>query len=240
MAKRREEAAKKLLDLFNLHARREDVAAYDCECEVISHCKQCKLLGVDTEHHGDIELESKVIKDEKLKGLMGIRDDLIAENLEKETKIHQLIAANSFKPSLEVVKVDQEALIKKYFQLEGLVKKAKDAIVVEEMECDRTFHMYSEMLQDRMVITTAIDDTSRNLNFINALLINQKSVGGKAKNNEMYEEVFSNALLKIEQEEVVKNLVLGELGKKEAVARSERLEAVNFIYVDCSCCQVDN
>ena len=180
------------------------------------------------DHHEDDHTEGKQIKEEKLKAMKFILDNLRSDNLQKESVVDQLIAANNWKPMMEDHGPhDKEHLTEKLASLEKKLQKAKEAITVEEMEVDRTFHMYSEMLQDRMVITSAIDETSRNLNFISALIINQKTVG-KTKINDVYDDIFAKAKLKFEQEEVATNIIISSLEKKEQACRSDRMEAVGL------------
>ena len=121
---------------------------------------------------------------------------------------------------------DSAMLQKKLVKLESKLKLTKEAIIVEELECDRTFNRYSNMLQDKMVLISTIDDTTRNLNFMRSLTISQQAFVNP--HSGQYEEVFAQAQLHIEQEAVAKNIIISNLEKKEDISRNERMEAVGF------------
>lgn len=229
-SKRREEVARALVAMFDLNTRREDLMEDHAVEEVILKCEECNRRKVDTTHHVDVIAESKVYQNDKEQRLRDMINDLRNSNLSKAVRLDTLIASNNRKPPEEVVTHDVDELRSICRSLNDRLEEAKEDIVKEELEAERTFYRCKTMLQDKMVMTSKIDEITRNLKFIESVMISQNAISNPR--NKQYEEVYAQAELQIEQEAVAKSLILGDLRKQEAIAQEERQEAVDYVNTD--------
>jgi hypothetical protein len=229
-SKRREAVAKHLFDMFTMYSNREDVIEDGAVEVVMLKCDECQKRKVDTDHHMDFIEEGKVFIQDKEQRFKDMANDLKNTNLSKAVHMSTLIASSNRKPLTEIVPLDVDELKNRLLSLERKLDQAKDDILKEELEAERTFHRCKYMLQDKMVMSAKIDDTTRNLKYLESILVSQNALMNPR--NKQFEEIYAQAELQIEQEAVGKNLIISDLSKREAIAHKERIDAVDSIDLD--------
>lgn len=228
LLKRKEEIALRITEQFQKALKKEEKLLENKAITVMVKCELCQAKGHDQDHHEDIVEEENQLREDKNQQIKFILNDLINQNYIKENTVDMLKGKLVKNPlMLKAEKQNYTDLVEKNATLTERYSTLSQELDHQEIEKERVFRFYTSMLQDKLTLTNKVEELQRHIGFMEGLAVNQKEAS--TKKEKKLKEFLDNTRLQLEQEKVVKNMMLSELEKKESIAQSERASLVSFM-----------
>ena len=226
--KRKTDLTSEITAQFELIMNREEAGEVLGIQQIVGKCEVCKVIGFNEEHHSeDLKKKFNITQEKNQQDLILLKDELMNENRLKEEKVQMLKGKASLRPLFD--KDDlmrQEEAFEKMEVVQKLIESAKNENSLQLVEKDRVIHVYNEMLKDKLVLLNKMEDTERNLNLTKGLRHFQNDLKSNPKSKKM-DDMMDDALLRLEQENIVKMLIFHEEEKKLKELENERVNMVD-------------